>query len=575
VIGIASSATLAQTSGMIKVALLLLLFCRCAFAQNTKIGSWSEKAAELWWSTHSTVDEIRAGADELHAALIETQGRHGVSKAMTNEHFLKWSAHLRWLRAIDGNEARVVTFRKLGHPALKQLQPLSVTLTSHDNVPIVAENLCRIFDAQPKEFLEYRNLAMALALVFDQPFPEAWPHPYVERSQIPSGDLDVEKRFAFYVASMAAGNLLLDPRQLTVRELVFVVDSMVELRELAYAQQVKLGTTQRLEQLYPVVPYDQARISQENYMWQGEVYRLFEIGTKGGICVDQAYFVGQTGKAQGVPTVFFLGQGRSGGHAWVGFLRGKEKWVLDVARYEGQDYPVGLTFDPQTWTRLTDAQLRFQIEAETNGAGFARGRLILQWALLNPKADFYREVVAMARKAMPACFEVWELEGQAVSKSEMDEREKQSFWNAWIANFDKEIDMKSRGQRMLLRSMRVAGDEAGANKLQKKIVAENRNKRFDLGIALEADVVFEMVDSGDWVGAQKEMETVLRRFGRNAGGHLFYNLLEPYVRRCLQEKKITEAQSVLKAADDFEAAPGSILDTDIKRLRSEVSALKK
>ena len=34
--------------------------------------------------------------------------------------------------------------------------------------------------------------------------------------------------------------------------------------------------------------------------------------------MDQAYFISVTGKAKGVPTVLFLGQGRSGGHAWVG-----------------------------------------------------------------------------------------------------------------------------------------------------------------------------------------------------------------------------------------------------------------
>lgn len=549
-----------------------------ACGQSSTIGSWTEASAEAWWTGRESLEEIRRGADELQAAMLKTQERYGVARTLTNEHFLKWAAHLRWLRALSdtaffADGENLAAFRRLGHPAAGVEQALAGVLCSQDDVPKVAEGLCRIFKAHPKAFLEYRNLALAVALVFDQPFPESWPHPYVDMEKIPSGDLDPAERFAFIVASHKAKKLLLDPRQLSVRELMFVVDSIVELRELAYAQQVDLGSTARLAQLYPVVPYDQGRISREKYMWQRGAYRLIDIGKKGGICVDQAYFVAHTGKSQGVPTILFLGQGRSGGHAWVGYLKEKGKWVLDVARYEGEDFPVGLAFDPQTWTRLTDAQLKFQFEAESRGGGFERGRMILQWALLNPNAAFYREVISEARKAMPSCFDVWELEGAWVRENEKDFRKQASFWNAWISNFDRESDMKSRGQRLLLRTMRESGDESGADRLRTKMVAENRSKRFDLGIALAADEIFEMMDVGNWDGAQKEMKSVMRRFGRNAGGHLFYNLLEPYVRRCLLGKRIPEAQAALKDADSFEAMSGSILDNDLKKLRAEVASL--
>jgi len=338
---------------------------------------------------------------------------------------------------------------------------------------------------------------------------------------------------------------------------------------------VKLGTPARLGQLYPVVPYDMPRIAQEKYQWPHPEYRLIDVGKKGGICVDQAYFVSQTGKSQGVPTVLFLGQGRSGGHAWVGILKERGSWNLDVARFEGENYPVGIAYDPQTWRRVTDTQMRFQIQEENRGPAAARGQTQLQWALLNPGAPFYREAVATARASIPRSFEAWELEaawfaGQAAS----DPAARAAFWKAWIANFRDEPDMRARGQRMLLAVFRELGDEAGAERLQKEVLAENRNARFDLGISMAADGVLAKTGDGDWDGARAEFADVVRRFQRNAGGHLFYNLVEPYVRRCLQEGRVPDAADGLGEVErTFKPIPGSILDTDLKKLAAEVKAL--
>jgi hypothetical protein len=559
------------------IAFVLLVFHPGALTAAPTIPSWTKAGAKAWWAAHPDRESLVAGAEELHASLLATQDRYGVEKSLANEHFLKWTAHLLWLHSLPdaSDPENVAAFRALGDPDTEIIERFAQSLTSYDDGVKAAGILCAIQRAQPKELAEFVNLGMAFALVFDQPFPEAWPHPNVTRAKLPIGDSEPARRFAFAVASRRGGEWLLDPRQLTVRELVFAVDTPIEFKELRYAQQVKLGTPGRLSQLYPVVPYDMARITAEKYQWPHPQYRLIDVGNKGGICVDQAYFVSETGKAQGVPTILFLGQGRSGGHAWVGILKARGVWDLEVARFEGENYPVGIAYDPQTWRRVTDAQMRFQIQEENRGLAARHGQMQLQWALLNPRAPFYREAVATARAAMPRSFEAWELEASCLAElPDTVPAAKEEFWKAWMANFRDEPDMRARGQRMLLAVLRDKGDETAVERLQKEVLAENRNARFDLGISMAADVVLEKTESGDWEGARKEFAEVVRRFQRNAGGHLFYNLLEPYVRRCLQEGHLEDAETAIKESEGtFKPEAGSILSTDLKKLSAEVKAL--
>ena len=106
-------------------------------------------------------------------------------------------------------------------------------------------------------------------------------------------------------------------------------------------------------------------------------------------------------------------------------------------------------------------------------------------------------------------------------------------------------------------------------------MAENRSARFDLGISLAADAVFEKVEAGEWKAAKKEYETVMRRFKRKAGGHLFYNLVQPYVNGCLQESQFDLAEDAVEdLIEDFDAQRGSILDNDLRKLISTVEGAR-
>ena len=545
-----------------------------------KLKLWSESTLADWWREHSTAEQVVSGTKDLLATLQSAQQQHGLDRALANKHFLGWLKHLAWVTLFPSDYSsqdffsRPVNFTAFRSLSSRKFLPGLVvsSMSCRDDPTEVLKILCEIETAHPKDLDEYSKLAIAFALVWDQPFPSFWPHPRVASENIPRGDGNVTTRFGFMVDAMRNSRLVMDPRHLSVRELTFTVDTPVELRELAYVRQIKLRSSKKLEQLYSMVPYDHARIQNETYTWPHGAYRLIEIGSrKGGICMDQAYFVAHAGKSMGIPTVLFMGQGRSGDHAWVGFLTDRGQWTLDAARWQGENYPVGLAFDPQTWRRISDQQMDYSIKGEGNSPAVARGRLILAWAALNNKHPSYPEILHAAAAAMPRAFEPWELEAEWLEKQQPDLPLHRGFWERWIANFSGEREMKAKGQLALLRILRKLGKNPAAERIGKQIIAENRSKRFDLGIAVAADAIFDKQHSGQWQEAGKEYTQVMQRFGGKAGGHLFYNLVQPYVQACLSEGQPAYARTALETAGSIlKPEPNSILANDLKKLQGKM-----
>ena len=102
-------------------------------------------------------------------------------------------------------------------------------------------------------------------------------------------------------------------------------------------------------------------------------------------------------------------------------------------------------------------------------------------------------------------------------------------------------------------------------------MSTNRSKRFDLGIAIAAEPVFRKLRKRDFPGAGEEFSTAMRRFRSKAGGHLFYNLVQPYAIACMQEGQIELAKDTVKFLDDdFSARPGTMLDLDIQALKEKI-----
>jgi hypothetical protein len=573
---------LANTLSLILLYAFLLLPCRSqtSSSEGAQLGIWSDAVAREWWAAYPSPDEWLREADTIETTLRKAHQDHGLAKMTANPHWAGWMIHARWLNLFprkweddvyfkdDANQKIYASMHKL--PSIQR--QFLAALVPEDEQTEALNIFCRIAQTYPDDFIEFPALAIAFAIVFDQAFPSTWPHTFVDPKKLPLGNPDPVERFAFLVKCQRAGKLLNDLRKLSVRDLTFVVDSPLEHNELVYAQQVDLGTPERLRALYPVIPYNQSRIDSKRYEWPGLSYKLFDIGKQGGICMDLAFFVSQTGKSQGVPTLLFVGQGLSGEHGWVGFLMTSGKWDMKVARVRGQEYPIGQAYDPQTWQRITDTEMESLVENSEHfdPASFGLGHTLLQWAALNHDTELYPEIIKAARRAMPNDPRPWRLEAEWLENS-MPGKEQLLFWNDWIRHFSSNIDLKVKGQVKAIAVLEAMGRTDDAERLRQEIIASTRSKRFDLGITMAADPVFTHLRKREWEEARDSFESVMRRFRSKAGGHLFYNLLQPYVLTCMQEGQQQMAEDALKHLErGFEVAPGSILDNNMKELIKRV-----
>tara|TARA_Y100000758_G_C15888845_1_gene363276 strand:- start:147 stop:668 length:522 start_codon:yes stop_codon:yes gene_type:complete len=172
---------------------------------------------------------------------------------------------------------------------------------------------------------------------------------------------------------------------------------------------------------------------------------------------------------------------------------------------------------------------------------------------------------------MPRSKEPWQIELDWLKERNADLNELKIFWIRWINNFKEEKGSKAKGQIALLRVLRKLKLEESASKLSRQIINENRSGRFDLGVTVAADEVFDLQKSKNWNEAHRKYKITLEQFKAASGGHLFYNLIGPYVRNCLLDRRISEASdAILLASKVIKPLPNSILYNDFEKLRSEV-----
>jgi hypothetical protein len=545
--------------------------------QGGEPAPWPAAGRAAWWQAHpdstSRAEEARRLRGELKAfyqALPE-------SATALPPGFIDRYYQLRWIELLQNRKTLALLQDNTLLPEAEALAADDTAgrlfldhLKPEDDAPEAVLLLARLRKAQPELLAAYPALAVAYALVFDQPFPPSWPHRQVDPSQLPNGDADPVERFAYYARLDQAKELDLSPAELDVDELRFLVDSQTSFAELDWARKNIRESKGRFDRVFSSISYDSRRIELQKYDWPWKTYQLADIQKAGGICVDQAYYAFIGGKARGLPTLFFSGQGSGGGHAWFGYLERKGKWRLDCGRYESQNYPVGEAVDPQTWTAINDAELDFLGGGLAGTPEYRLARYHVEWALLDPES--LPRSAQKARAADPHLPEAWRLEAAWMQKERLPLDRQKSFYEAWIRQFDKMRDYKVEGQTRYLEVLKAAGDPAAAG-LQQAIVRENRRKRFDLGIGMGVETVFEKLDGKDWPGAETEFKSLVRKFDDQGGGNLFYMLVEPYVVTCLEEGQNELAAKALKYTErKLDVEPGSILAMEIEKLRGYVKS---
>lgn len=540
---------------------------------------WSPAVIEQWWSANQNGDWDKLSGEllsKLRTIWIKKEDR----SMREGRDFFSWFDHFRWiqlytkLQSKTGNDTLLEVFTTIGQQA--ELQKIFLkALHREDNQVLALEIFLTIAKDHPQLIQKYASLAVAYAVVFDQSFPRDWPHHQVRPSDVPIDQTVPSKRFAEMVQAHRERKLEYDPSQLSVTELKFVIDHRLPFSELEWARESVQFRRSSFGKIFASIIYDRPRLEGAVFRWPYGSYSLPSIQEKGGICVDQAYFSSMVGKAKGIPTLTFVGQGSGGGHAWFGFLKNPGRWETDCGRYENQNYPVGNAIDPQQWKLITDDELGALARGEKNLSGF-RGKAVdyFSWALANPSADFYRESLQRARTLHSSYVEVWKEEASWIENNLSDLREKRNFWDAWLKAFSNTVDLKIEGQKKLADVYDEMGNPRQADRIRSLIVKQNRSGRFDLAIKEGAEQIMKKLDEKLWSDAKKLYERMVKDFEKTAGGELYYGLVRPYVETLAKGGKNEQAMDAiefLKKRDVLDLGPGSIIGLEMQNLLQKIN----
>ncbi|MEO6848444.1 MAG: hypothetical protein ABI254_14415 [Chthoniobacterales bacterium] len=453
-----------------------------------------------------------------------------------------------------------------------------LTLSNRDNVPAVLQNLKSIWEARPQQFQNYKNLALALAVVFDQPAPAYWPHAQVDPKTLPTEELSIVQRFDFWVASNEGHRTLQDIHKLTARQLEFVVDALVSRSELEWAQKNLHFPRGDFGRAFSFIHYDLGRAQRRQYSWPGKNYTLAAIHAQGGICVDQAYFAMLSGKAFGIPTLFFTGQGSDGGHAWLGYLKSDDRWDLNCGRYLNQNYAVGEALDPQTWLPINDHELSYLAERFRDSPAFFASSNELVVARLFEKANdkaTEAKVLDGAISVCPAYAEAWQAKTDFLHSTEASPQAIKDHFNAALRQFPNNEEVRTFYQKELAALSRSQGDQKAAEEYEGDIVRQNRLRRSDLSVDAGAEKLKKLVGEKKFDEAFTQYHSLVVELGSKGGGNFYYEIVRPYVLALLTEKDPKGAQRAMDLAQrNLHPEPGSPLFQEFGSLDAKIKAMQ-
>lgn len=416
-------------------------------------------------------------------------------------------------------------------------------LCENDRIPTALSLLEEFHTAKPGRFPKYDSLAVAMALVWDVP-PRPTPHRQVSPSQMAPDTSTPLEKFRFWVETHERKAADCDLATLGADDLKFVVDATAPLDELRWAQKSVPFNRGNFERAYSSVRYDQKRLETGIFLWPHPEYRLEDIRKIGGICVDQAYFAAMSGKASGIPTLFFHGEGRRGGHAWFGYLRAPGKWNTDCGRYLYDKFATGSAWDAQRSEEISDHEVAFLNEEFRGTPAYAESSTHLQQArLFRSRGDATRALAATdaAIKLCPMNLDAWHEKGALLAGTEFDAHLK-----AMLAQFARYPDVKAECMKKQGELARAAGDSRTAALLEDQIVRENRGKRHDLSAEVFQRQLTEACEKGDWAAGQAVIHEAVMKLRNETGTVL--DLLREFAFRC---KAAGHEQEALRALDDF------------------------
>lgn len=498
----------------------------------------------------------------------------GLSLNSETTTFTAWLDLWRWCKifsqsqemAFDENLAREL----MSDPALSRM--FFATLCEQDSVPETLRNLGVIRAAHPARWREYASLAIAIAVVNDAPVPQTWPHHQVNPQLVPTCILPVDQQFERWVSANEARKLLLDPHKLSPSQLKFVVDAFVTDDELAWARKNVRLARSSFGNAYFQVSYNYERLKSQKYDWDSGPYTLESIRKKGGICVDQAYYAAITGKALGLPTLFFTGQGSNGGHAWFGYMKSDDRWEIDCGRYSQQNYAIGEALDPQTWQPISDHELELLAARFRDKPEFTASMNTLAVAGILENSGQSQRATQAFEKAIQLCPknpDAWLGLCSFLKRSGAPFKKRITLHEQATAAFSSQPDLRVFHQQALAEIYRELGDTRSLKKIEQLIVSQNRRNRSDLSVDMASSQLSTLLEKGDMPEAEKLFRRQLHSLSQTGGGNFYYDVAEPYIRFLIEKGEKSEARrSIDLIRRKLATESGGILDASLNELEA-------
>lgn len=275
---------------------------------------------------------------------------------------------------------------------------LALLLTPEDDTAAAYRVLAMLVEAHGDAVAEMAPLAAAICVVHDQPKARR-----VNENSVPL--IDAVELFGYFIKHERT--LRFDAADTPASMLVFLADTNGTLEELDWARRYRRDAN--VGNRYKEIEYDYSGVDGVKRVTAGGEYSLQKIRELGGICADQAYFAMTVGKANGVPTCYVSGRGGDVSHAWLGFLeqagRRGAGWNFEAGRYASFEDVQGKVLEPQTWTRVPDANIGI--------AGYST------WF----KPEARRQSVVLTDAALRMAMLAWEQRGQAALDADLANRQ--------------------------------------------------------------------------------------------------------------------------------------------------------
>lgn len=302
---------------------------------------------------------------------------------------------------------------------------------AYDDLGGACAVLDRLRQEGPETVADYAHLAIAMAVVYDQPgaatssrYAHIWAVNDKQWPDMPEW-LDIWHHFT----SRETGRLMrLDPDKLVWPLLVHVVDLDLTADERIWAAE-RYARTRDLAGSYHDVPYDYNKLRQKKPKLGSRPYTLENLDTYGGVCVDQSHYSSRIMKTFGLPAVKVAGQGRHGGagHAWTGFLQtGRGLSFAFTGRYNNDYYYTGHLYDPQRQALTMDRSVARMLDGALKHYGkFIQARMLGRMAagIMDDAPEIALTLVEEAIDLNPFAARPWHLLVDAYAAGALDDRD--------------------------------------------------------------------------------------------------------------------------------------------------------